>query len=97
MGNSASVKYIGKIPGVNKTFGYKWASKIDRGLGKAFGTGPQPVPDIPVPPPPESIDEGAYIARDRSRRRAKLVGGRTSTMTGAGAAYSPAPKQLIGQ
>jgi hypothetical protein len=51
----------------------------------------------PVPPPPESIDEGAYIARDRSRRRARLASGQNSTQTGAGAMYSAAPKRLIGQ
>lgn len=96
MGNSASVKWLGKILGVNKTFGYKAAASIDKGLGKLLGTVPGPTPTIPTPPPPESIDEGTYLARDRSRRRAKLAGGSNSTQTGASAPYSAAPKSLLG-
>lgn len=96
MGNSASVKWLGKVPGAKKTFGWKWANKIDKSLGKSLGTVPQPAPEIPVPPPPESIDEGAYLARDRSRRRARIAGGQSSTQTGASAAYSAAPKSLLG-
>lgn len=96
MGNSASVKYLGKLPGAKKTLGWKLANKIDKSLGKSLGTVPAATPDIPVPPPPESIDEGAYLARDRSRRRARLAGGQGSTQTGATAAYSAAPKSLLG-
>lgn len=96
MGNSASVKYLGKLPGAKKTLGWQWANKIDRTVGKSLGTIPADVPPVAPPPPPESIDEGAYTARDRSRRRAKIAGGQSSTQTGAAAAYSPAPKSLLG-
>lgn len=93
MGNAASVKWVGKIPGVNKSYGYKWTKSIDQGLGKGLGTVRDPPPPIPTPPPPETIDEGAYIARDRSRRRARLAGGQQGT---ASASYSAEPKRLLG-
>lgn len=96
MGHSASVKWLGKLPGAKKSFGWKAANSIDKGLGKALGTVPGPTPTIPAPPPPEQIDEGAYMARDRSRRRARLAGGQASTQTGASASYSAAPKSLLG-
>lgn len=66
----------------------------DKSLGKALGTVPGPIPEIPTPPPPESIDEDAFRLRDRARRRAR----RSSTVrtSATGAAYSPAPKSLLG-
>lgn len=93
MGNAASVKWVGKIPGVNKSFGYKWTKDIDRGLGKALGTVRDPPPPVTPPAPPESIDEGAYMARDRTRRRARLA---ASSQGGPSAPYSAEPKKLLG-
>lgn len=95
MGNSIGNKLIDKTP-LRKTQLAKWGKKSDQWLGKSLGTVPGPTPTIPVPPPPESIDEGAYLARDRSRRRARIAGGQGSTQTGASAAYSAAPKSLLG-
>lgn len=98
MGNSLSVKWLGKVPGAQHSIGYRFGAGVDKALGKALGTGPKaPPPGIPTPPPPETIDEGAYLARDRTRRRARLIGGANSTQTGASALpYSPAPKALLG-
>jgi hypothetical protein len=65
----------------------KWADK-------AAGYGPVVAPPAPTAPaPPESIDEGAYVARDRSRRRARLANKGASA---SAAPYSPAPKLLTG-
>lgn len=66
----------------------------DQWLGKTLGTVPGPIPEIPAPPPPESIDEDAFRLRDRARRRAR----RSSTVrtSATGAPYSPAPKSLLG-
>lgn len=59
------------------------------------------MPVIPEPTgvaPPESVDEGAYKARDRSRRRARLTAGRNSTIrsTGSLAPSTGGGKTLLG-
>lgn len=59
-----------------------------------LGLGPVEAPEIPVPPPPESIDEDVYRIRDRARRRARRAS--TVRTSSAGAPYSPAPKSLLG-
>jgi hypothetical protein len=90
--------------GIAKSIRGKWypkeLAKVDIGYraglaaDKAAGYGPiTPPPAPPAPAPPESIDEGAYVARDRSRRRARLA---NSGVSASAAPYSAAPKGLLG-
>jgi hypothetical protein len=67
---------------------------LDKKSAEELGYGPVPVEQPPGIPPPESIGEDAYRTRSRSRRRA--MGSSNIRTSPTGAAYSPAPKALLG-
>lgn len=68
---------------------------LDKKSADELGMGPVPLEQPPGIPPPESIDDDAYRSRDRQRRRARAAS--TIRTSPAGAAYSPAPRTLLGQ
>lgn len=82
------------------------AGKAVAGAVAGAATSRALAPSVKIPEAPvqmtsatETIDEGALVARDRMRRRAKLAYGRSSTMlTGAGGAGAPSGggKTLLG-
>ncbi len=68
---------------------------MDHKLATELGQVPSgEVPSVPGIPPAEQIDADAYRLRSRNRRRA--MGSNTIRTSPSGAAYSPAPKALLG-
>ncbi len=67
---------------------------LDKKIGKELGYGPVTPEPVPGIPPPEQIDVDAYRSRDRQRRRARAAS--TIRTSPTGAAYSAAPKSLLG-
>ncbi len=68
---------------------------LDKKSAEYLGYGPVPVETPPGIAPPEQIDEDALRLRSRNRRRA-MAGSSTIRTSNAGAAYSAAPKALLG-
>jgi hypothetical protein len=67
---------------------------LDKKSAEKLDMIPPPVEGPPGIPPSEQIDSDAYRLRDRQRRRAR--GASTIRTSSAGAAYSPAPRSLLG-
>ncbi len=68
---------------------------LDKKSAEELGYGPVTPEPVPGIPPPEQIDADAYRSRDRQRRRARAAS--TIRTSPTGAAYSPAPRSLLGQ